>query len=532
MMLVKQQSFLYLDELYDDEYIVDFVRNIQIDSPFQQLIYEGVLSQYIHDGELVVSFTVEDYFHHVLAKVLANDTRYNSTESLLELFSTNKINGLKHALSYLLVMDVEKGDLSRLSNIIDRAEENPDVLDLCVNPIVISYQLLGVSKTLKKVLEQNTENDWLLIKKCHERLFDLELHLIRNKATLFLLKLNRFKDSKFLEIVSSGISELENKHHVQSISKIIEYEEFFNAKIYFNIGYCFEKLMNYNQSLVFFNKSLEVEDKSDLHNISLLKQKVAWAYYNLDELDKALIYNEESLKIRIELYGELNPYVAHSYNDLGLVWDAKGDVPKGIFYLEKAIDILSKVLGENILDIGTSYYNLGNLYNCEGKSSMAIHYTQKAITVYNNLIGENHINLQHFYFLMGQIEFEKNNVQIAFSYFQKSLKITEKFLNKFHPESNITFQWLGRCLYELHKFKEASSNFGYSNKIEKSCLNDAYIGLSYFQLGNVPRATKKMHDVLLSQNLESNMEAIEKIKLLSILLEKENELPDWIKKRN
>ena len=67
LMFEKQQTFLLLDELYEDEVISSFVWNIQIDSPYQQLLFDGVLSQYNHQNEIVVSFTIEAYFHHLLA---------------------------------------------------------------------------------------------------------------------------------------------------------------------------------------------------------------------------------------------------------------------------------------------------------------------------------------------------------------------------------------------------------------------------------------------------------------------------------
>ena len=43
LMLEKQQHILALDDLFEDEQIGAFVRSIQIDSPYQQLIFEGSL---------------------------------------------------------------------------------------------------------------------------------------------------------------------------------------------------------------------------------------------------------------------------------------------------------------------------------------------------------------------------------------------------------------------------------------------------------------------------------------------------------
>ena len=57
LMLEKLKTFLLLDELYEDEVISPFVRNIQIDGPFQRLIFEGVLTKSVSDEKLFVSFT-------------------------------------------------------------------------------------------------------------------------------------------------------------------------------------------------------------------------------------------------------------------------------------------------------------------------------------------------------------------------------------------------------------------------------------------------------------------------------------------
>jgi hypothetical protein len=43
LMLDKKQHQLSLDDLSKDEHIGDFVKSIQIDSPYQQLLFEGTL---------------------------------------------------------------------------------------------------------------------------------------------------------------------------------------------------------------------------------------------------------------------------------------------------------------------------------------------------------------------------------------------------------------------------------------------------------------------------------------------------------
>ena len=70
LMLQHEQHVLPVDTLFDDDQIGDFVKSIQIDSPYQQMLLEGVLTEIVRDEKLYVSFTVEGYFHYILGEVL------------------------------------------------------------------------------------------------------------------------------------------------------------------------------------------------------------------------------------------------------------------------------------------------------------------------------------------------------------------------------------------------------------------------------------------------------------------------------
>jgi hypothetical protein len=61
-MLAEQQHQLPVDRLFDDEQIGEFVKSIQIDSPYQQMLLEGVLTETVKEDKLYVTFTVEGYF--------------------------------------------------------------------------------------------------------------------------------------------------------------------------------------------------------------------------------------------------------------------------------------------------------------------------------------------------------------------------------------------------------------------------------------------------------------------------------------
>jgi len=61
--------------LFDDIQIVDFAKSIQIDSPYQQMLLEGILTESIHGEKLYVSFTVEGYFHFVLGDIIFDQSK-------------------------------------------------------------------------------------------------------------------------------------------------------------------------------------------------------------------------------------------------------------------------------------------------------------------------------------------------------------------------------------------------------------------------------------------------------------------------
>ena len=70
LMLEQEQHVLLVDNLFDDEQIGDNVKSIQIDSPYQQMLFEGVLTESVQYEMLYVSFTVEGYFHFILGEVI------------------------------------------------------------------------------------------------------------------------------------------------------------------------------------------------------------------------------------------------------------------------------------------------------------------------------------------------------------------------------------------------------------------------------------------------------------------------------
>ena len=59
-----------LDSLFDVPKLSKAVNNLQVDSPHQQLLRKGIISQFFHEGILQVAFTMEASYHYVLSASL------------------------------------------------------------------------------------------------------------------------------------------------------------------------------------------------------------------------------------------------------------------------------------------------------------------------------------------------------------------------------------------------------------------------------------------------------------------------------
>ena len=160
-MLEQQQHILSVDELFDDEQIADFVKSIQIDSPYQQMLLEGVLTESVRDEKLFVSFTVEGYFHFVLGDVILNLSNEKDHTYFIELLQNNQLNGIKEGVEQCLIQEVNQGKLDRLVSLIDAGDVAEQVARF---PLVHAFMKNRVENVFNILMENPSVHDWNVIK--------------------------------------------------------------------------------------------------------------------------------------------------------------------------------------------------------------------------------------------------------------------------------------------------------------------------------------------------------------------------------
>lgn len=165
------------------------------------------------------------------------------------------------------------------------------------------------------------------------------------------------------------------------------------AGSYGNIGLVYRNLGDYNKSLEYYFKALEIRKDvlGEKHPTTAGSYgNIGVVYHNLGEYDKALEFYNKALEIDKDVLGENHHDTAISYNNIGVVYDELGDYDKALEYHNKALEIKKEVLGEKHASTAMSYNNIGNVYDDLGEYDKALEYHNKALEIFEEVLGESH----------------------------------------------------------------------------------------------------------------------------------------------
>jgi len=160
LMLTHEEHVLPVDMLFDDEQIGEFVKSIQIDSPYQQLLMEGVLTETVKDGMLYVSFTVEGYFHFVLGEVLHVRSNNQPIGYLLDIAQTNRLTGLHEGISHALVRKGAEGQFDPVMQFVDAGLPFSTI---GIVPLAMAFLTTEAAGLIEQLLKNESEHDYSVL---------------------------------------------------------------------------------------------------------------------------------------------------------------------------------------------------------------------------------------------------------------------------------------------------------------------------------------------------------------------------------
>ena len=542
LMLEHEQHLLPVDLLFDDEHIGDFVKSIQIDSPYQQMLLEGVLTETVRDEKLYVSFTVEGYFHYVLGEVIYHRTEGLGAEALRQIVEENKLNGAKEGVEQCLLRDVQNTDLTRLIWLID---EGGKALEISSYPLAQAFLIHSVEKILDLLLLDTTDNDISALENTIQKLEEWQKHEEVNSIYIKISKLilpNTFKklsiiiDSseylnfedglKLLNSLKKSINQLEDNKEQQLISQEIgiqffNKDDYSNSEFYLNKSIELEKKINkkgrahlkkgrlysylcnvwiekkqYEKALIHYKKELSILKKSkenEEYNFALVYNNIGHVFSDL--YDKNLSKNhfvnaeknyEKSLTMRYKIFGKYHPSTGIVYNNLGLLYSKAGDLEKSEKYHIHSLEIRQQIFA-NKPPTDISYNNLSLLYLKKGDIKSAINFGEKALS----------IRLKEFGMLSSKTATSYNNLawyyyglkdyDLSLKYAKNGLKIRKKIFTSNDLDIAESYTLMSTIYADLYNYKSAIVYQVKAKNIQIKLLesNSPKIELSYSNLGSL-----------------------------------------------
>ena len=412
-MLHKQQHILLLDDLFEDEKIGPFVRSIQIDSPYQQLIFEGVLTETIKEEQVLVTFTVEGYFHYILAEVLEQQTK-GGAAPLKELLENNQLRGITEGVEKCLVRDVEKNDLSRLMWLI---KEGGKALEVNVYPLTQAFLLHPIKLVFNELFDNPTDNDLITLEKA-------------------IVKLSNLQKNEIVKIIYKTFYQLINPESTLAYTILLR-------------ASCFLKLED-RKSIIIDAENYSKKNHNISENFGWFYAALAGALSKDENYIKSILYFKKCMAIEIEIFGEEYSSVAESYNELGVLLSKAQKFDEALLNLKTGLNTANKTHGTWLLP--AIYSNIGGVYNSKSETNKAIKNLNISLELCFKQIGKYHSNTAAVYSQLGRSYNLMSQFEKGIEYYKKALEIS---LELNHDEHTIVYsEALAEAYMHLGNYKQ------------------------------------------------------------------------------
>jgi tetratricopeptide (TPR) repeat protein len=518
-MLEEQKHVIAVDILFDDDVISDFVKSIQIDSPYQQMLLEGVLTESVKEEEVFVSFTVEGYFHYVLGEVIWAQTKSLGPSALKSIIEKSEMKGAIEGVEQCLLRDLDQNDLSRIMWLIDQGEESLEAASVPLahafmqirenaksKEAVEALRTKQVERVLSELLAESSENDLVALTKAIAYLESTQnQELLKHIYTLLNARLT-YTSVLSCTLLANSVKYVEKD---QRSNKLQLLEEAFSAfqkneklqRFFTGLGAQFKTLGNYEKALEYYTLSLNLSQTlfGEQHmSTAIAYSDVGSAYSEMGNYSDALQYYTTSLEIRISLFGESDPQTAAGFSNVGAMWSKKGELDTALNYYSKALAIRIKSRGNFHLETALSYTNAGAIYSKKKDVEQARAYYSKSLDIRMSILGEHHLDTAVSQTNMGALYSKVGELDQALFYYEKSLASRLLHLESHHPDIALNLTNIGAIYSKKGDYNTALDYYRRVLEIRAEALGENHdkIALSMVNYGSVLAKVKRKPEAL------------------------------------
>ncbi len=271
------------------------------------------------------------------------------------------------------------------------------------------------------------------------------------KAILLVADVHRINSE--LEVADSIINVNEDYFYKHFDPDDVLFAELFHLK-----GKIFSDKGDYEKSITFFDKSIEIRKKTKGQSNIELSHSYNYAgisHLKMGNYEKALEFYTKALEIAGADYAKNKPDIATFNQNIGIAYASLGDFDKAMRYFEKSLEINKQILGPNDPAFGLIYYNIGRLSNMLGKYEEALIFFQKARQIYTTIYDKDHPKIGLIYTEEGSIYYENRDYATALDYYKKALYIYQAKYGDKHNQIYKAYNNIGTTYFQKQQYDEA-----------------------------------------------------------------------------
>jgi tetratricopeptide (TPR) repeat protein len=480
LMLASEKTQIVIDDLYEDPEIGHLVRNIQIDSPFQELIFSGIISVVNKGNELLICFAVEGYFHYAMSRYLYtidhDGTIFKTTDKLYN----NKLKGINDAVAFYLEIFIQKGINDFIPRFIDRypnwtrASARALAQDIISNGVGLTEKILKdksnsdivvltmvmeyfeyinkplpnqqLAHSIINILSPENINEYGLISECIKYVEQETLEIFYNRYLLFTEESHE-KNDNFIKIsykIGVNLGKEILKYTYKDKALIIynyNYQLTLNNKKFTKenlwllglIGQLKKSMGNTIDAIIDYKKAIEgLFEENEPFAAAQNQLRLSEIYKQEDKLIDALTIAIKSLQIIKSESGLVHLVTATAMSYIGSIYIYMEDWAQAEDYVKTSMTIREKLMGDNSTKVCINYVNYASVLSNTQRTEEAEKYLNKALEIRSGKFGENHQDVASTLFEKGNLYYLTNRANEAVVIHQKALEIRKNKLGHAH----------------------------------------------------------------------------------------------------
>jgi tetratricopeptide (TPR) repeat protein len=254
----------------------------------------------------------------------------------------------------------------------------------------------------------------------------------------------------------------DNDKDLRDLTDRIQEESFPNVEGWYRLGLMLFKMGQSNKAQEVYQALLD-QTTYESERAPIYSQ-LGSAKYNQGEYQEAIVFYEKSLEIDQKTLPSNHPDLGVSYHNIGLVYESMGDYSNALSSHEKALEIRQKSLPPNHPDLASSYNNTGNMHYNMCDYSKALSSYEKVLTIKQQSLPPNHLDLADSYSNIGLVYDSMGDHSKALSSYEKALAIQQESLPSNHPDLSATYNNIGAAYEDMRAYSTAC--FYYERAVE------------------------------------------------------------------